>query len=157
MPGELTDRYQSTNKNREEIQVWLVEQVAGLLYVDPKTIDVTMSFNSFGLSSRDAVMLSGDLEEWLDRRLSPTLLYEYPTITELAVYLSSEQDVKITDAVTLDPSNQEPDGSGPVQAVQFDGTPAAEQALNLRLADLEQLSDDEAEALLLDKLNKLRQ
>jgi hypothetical protein len=57
----------------------------------------------------------------------------------------------------LDPSIQETDGSGPVQAVQFDGTPVAEQAFNLRLADLEQLSDDEAEALLLDKLNKLRQ
>lgn len=79
----------SLGKSPAEIQEWLVNQVASLLFVDPKTIDPQASFNSFGLSSRDAVMLSGDLEEWLDRRFSPTLVYEYPTIAVLTEFLAS--------------------------------------------------------------------
>jgi acyl carrier protein len=156
MPSDITISHQSAKSSREEIQVWLVKQIAGLMYVDPKTIDITAPFNSFGLSSRDAVMLSGDLEEWLDRRLSPTLLYEYPTIAALAAYLSGEQD--------LDPEEkfsgstiQQSEVPPAVQAVRLDGAAGGDQAFDQRLTDLEQLSDDEAEALLLDRLNKLKQ
>lgn len=34
-------------------------------------------------------MLSGDLEEWLERRLSPTVVYQYPTIAALAEHLAA--------------------------------------------------------------------
>jgi hypothetical protein len=37
-----------------------------------------------------AVALSGKLEEWLGRRLSPTLIYNYPTIAALANHLAGE-------------------------------------------------------------------
>lgn len=126
-------------KSRDEIQEWLVNQVAGLLFVDPKSIDVTAPFNSFGLSSRDAVMLSGDLEEWLDRRFSPTLIYEYPTIIALVDFLSSEQE--------LNPEQQ----PGTDRLAEVGKRQSSEE----RLSELEQLSDDEAEALLLQKLNGL--
>ena len=79
------------SKKKDEIQFWLVEQIAGLLYLDQQQIDTRATFNSYGLSSRDAVMLSGDLEEWLERRLSPTLVYEYPTINSLAEYLAQPE------------------------------------------------------------------
>ncbi|MCU0488764.1 MAG: acyl carrier protein [Anaerolineales bacterium] len=126
-------------KSPAEIQEWLVNQVASLLYVDPGTIDPQASFNSFGLSSRDAVMLSGDLEEWLDRRFSPTLVYEYPTIAALTEFLASEQTSKPVRA------------GNPAVAVESNAL------LDDRLADLEQLSDEEAEALLLERLNKLNE
>lgn len=38
----------------------------------------------FGLSSRDTVALSGELEEMLNDSLSATLVWEYPTIATLA-------------------------------------------------------------------------
>jgi len=75
--------------SQQTIQDWLVTQIADLLYIEPEKIDSNEDFTSFGLSSRDAVMLSGDLEEWLERRLSPTLIYEYPTINSLSKYLDS--------------------------------------------------------------------
>ena len=46
------------------------------------------NFDSYGLGSKDAVALSGDLETWLGCRLSPTLLYQYPTSEALARYLA---------------------------------------------------------------------
>jgi amino acid adenylation domain-containing protein len=81
----------SHTKTAESIQAWLVEQLADLLSLAPQTIDVDASFDSYGLSSREAIMLSGDLEEWLEQRLSPTLIYEYPTIHKLAQRLAGQQ------------------------------------------------------------------
>ena len=132
------------DKSKEEIQAWLVNQVAGLLYVDPTEIDVLASFNSYGLSSRDAVMLSGDLEEWLDRRLSPTLVYEYPTIIALTNYLSSDaSESAVTSRYDDFSTAREPDK---IQASNDEK----------RLTDMEQLSEAEAEALLLEQLNRLK-
>jgi len=76
--------------SQRTIQDWLVTQISDILYMDPKEINIQETFTSFGLSSRDAVMLSGDLEDWLKRRLSPTLVYEYPTIKSLSIYLSKD-------------------------------------------------------------------
>ncbi|MCG8346827.1 MAG: amino acid adenylation domain-containing protein [Chloroflexales bacterium] len=87
------------------IQAWLAAQIAGLLAIDVDEIDVQSSFESFGLSSREAVALSGDLEEWLDRRLSPTLVYEYPSIVTLADYLANGASV-VTPAAPFEPKRQ---------------------------------------------------
>ena len=70
--------------SQRTIQDWLVTQISEILYIDPKEINILETFTSFGLSSRDVVMLSGDLEDWLTRRLSPTLAYEYPTIKSIS-------------------------------------------------------------------------
>jgi amino acid adenylation domain-containing protein len=65
-----------------------VAQIADLIAVEPAEIDAHTPLDSFGLSSREAVSLSGDLEEWLGATLSPTLIYEHPTIAALAAHLS---------------------------------------------------------------------
>ena|SRR2546422_569495 len=75
-------------KDREAIQAWLVARVATALSVDPNEIDVREPFARFGLDSRTAVSLSGDLERWLGCRLSPTLVWDYPTIEAVAEYLA---------------------------------------------------------------------
>ncbi|HLP60676.1 MAG TPA: beta-ketoacyl synthase N-terminal-like domain-containing protein, partial [Candidatus Deferrimicrobium sp.] len=72
---------------KNEIQNWLITQIAGYLALEPSSIDINAPFTSYGLASRDAVILSGDLENWLNCRLSPTLLYEYPNIESLSQYL----------------------------------------------------------------------
>lgn len=70
-----------------EIQAWIVNYVAELLEVKPNKIDVTIPFDRYGLDSSAAVGLSGDLEDWLDEELDPTLLYDYPTIKSLSEHL----------------------------------------------------------------------
>ena len=77
-------------KDREMIQAWLITKVSAALSLDPNQIDVRETFSSFGLDSRTAVSLSGDLERWLGRRLPPTLVWDYPTIDALAEHLGSE-------------------------------------------------------------------
>lgn len=72
------------------IETWLVEQLATCLSLDSNDIDPDAPFDSYGLDSAEAVGLSGELEDWLQRRVSPTLLYDYPTIAALANHLGSE-------------------------------------------------------------------
>ncbi|MBZ5859380.1 type I polyketide synthase [Flavihumibacter profundi] len=91
--------------NTREIQDWLITHVAELLHIAPDTIDIHDPFANYGLSSRDAVTLSGDLEELLGRRLSPTLAYEYPSIEMLSRYLGVPAENK---SPAL-PSNSFPD------------------------------------------------
>ena len=72
------------------ITAWLVAKIAGPLGISPSEVDPTRPFATFGLGSLRAVGLAGELEEWLGRSLSPTLLYEYPTVEKLARHLASE-------------------------------------------------------------------
>ena len=46
------------------------------------------TFVRFGMDSVHAMMLVGDLEEHLDRRLPPTLAWTYPTVRTLAAHLA---------------------------------------------------------------------
>lgn len=76
----------------QAIQAWLVSQIATRLKVNPHNVDVREPFARYGLDSVQAVNLAGELEEWLGRRLSPTLAYEYPTIEILAQYLAGDRE-----------------------------------------------------------------
>ena len=80
---------QEVNLQQDRIQNWLIENLAQRLGVPTSQIDVNEPFASSGLSSVAAVSLSADLEDWLDIKLSPTIVYDYPNIAELARYLSS--------------------------------------------------------------------
>ncbi|MDJ0592500.1 MAG: acyl carrier protein [Pleurocapsa sp. MO_226.B13] len=73
--------------SQREIQNWIVNYVAELLEVQPNKIDVTIPFDRYRLDSSAAVGLAGDLEDWLERELDPTLLYDYPTIESLTKHL----------------------------------------------------------------------
>ncbi len=74
----------------EAIQSWLVTQIAERLKVNLRDVDVRTPFAHYGMDSVQAVSLSADLEEWLERELSPTLAYDYPTIEALARYLAGK-------------------------------------------------------------------
>src|SRR5215472_12415767 len=93
MPQEPKDS--GTNNKlptTKAIQTWLISRLSQVLQVEPQDIDIHEPLTNYGLTSVDAVGLSGDLEDWLKRRLSPTLAYEYPTIETLARHLAGESD-----------------------------------------------------------------
>nr|AKL71646.1 NocM [Nostoc sp. CCAP 1453/38] len=62
--------------------------MSDLLEIEPDEIDVKTSFARYGLDSSAAVMLTGDLESWLGQEIEPTIMYDYPTIADLAAHLS---------------------------------------------------------------------
>jgi acyl transferase domain-containing protein/acyl-CoA synthetase (AMP-forming)/AMP-acid ligase II/acyl carrier protein/SAM-dependent methyltransferase len=68
----------------EDIQSWMVTRIASHLNVRAADIDITAHFARYGLDSVTLVGISGELEQWLGRELSPTLLYNEPTVEALA-------------------------------------------------------------------------
>jgi acyl carrier protein len=114
----------------EEIRDWLVSKIAELTGIEPREISVEEPFAAVGLTSSDAVVLSGELEELLGRRLSPALLYDYPSIHILARRLAKQPE-------DADPLRQ----SGPETTEEAD-------PLGDILSMLETLSEDEVEVLL---------
>ncbi len=74
----------------KNVEQWMVNNLAEMLNIAPKEVDIRQPFISFGLDSAQAVGLAGDLEEYLGRELPPTLIWDYPTIEALAKYLVSE-------------------------------------------------------------------
>jgi acyl carrier protein len=71
-----------------EIQTWIVDYLAQLLEVDPADVDVAIPFDRYGLDSAAAVGMTGELADWLDHEIDPTVLYDYPTIESLVQYLN---------------------------------------------------------------------
>jgi acyl carrier protein len=74
-------------RSQDEIQWWLVERVAAELELDPGEMDVTIPLERYGLDSRAAASLSGDLEDWMGRPVPATLVWDYPTIEEISEHL----------------------------------------------------------------------
>jgi 8-amino-7-oxononanoate synthase len=72
----------------DAIRTWLITNIASVVNMEPSSIDVRQSFDNYGLDSLQAVSLSGDLETWLNREISPTVVWDYPTVEQLARHLS---------------------------------------------------------------------
>jgi acyl carrier protein len=74
-----------------EAEAWLVQRIAARLHLPQPQVHVTTPFTDFGMSSVDVVEIAADLESWIGRRLSPTAIYNYPTVAALARWLASSQ------------------------------------------------------------------
>lgn len=75
-------------RSREEIEAWLVAFLADLLGVPPAEVAPQAGFARLGLDSSAAVGITDALGRWLGRELSPTALYDHPTIASLAEHLA---------------------------------------------------------------------
>jgi acyl carrier protein len=73
-----------------EIERWLLERLQARLGPGAEEVDSHMPFSYYGLTSIDAVVLAGELQEWLGAPVSPTLTWEYPTVSAVAHYLADE-------------------------------------------------------------------
>jgi acyl carrier protein len=92
MLGRLFGRKNNTvpegRPTEAAIEAWLVERLATHFEIAPQEIDVHETFSNYGLDSRTAVGLSGELERWLGRLLPPTLVWDFPTIGLMAKNLA---------------------------------------------------------------------
>lgn len=71
----------------QQMRDWLRTWVADTTGLDATEIADERSMQDFGLSSRDVVVLSGDLERLLGTHLDATIAYEFNTIAALAEHL----------------------------------------------------------------------
>ncbi len=79
--------------NTQTIQSFLLTRVASILEMDASAIDPRQPFTYYGLGSVQAVSLTGDLESFLNRKLSPTLAWDYPTIESLSNFLANDSQL----------------------------------------------------------------
>jgi len=75
-----------------EIEEMIIERVAHYAGIAEESVDVSASFDELGLGSREAVAISGDLEDQLGIELSPTLAWEHPTLEGMARHLSERMN-----------------------------------------------------------------
>ena len=78
----------SENPSEAAIRDWCVEYLARTLGLSDQSIDTDMTFARMGLDSANSVFLIVELEDWLGLELTPDLLFEYPTVCELARHLA---------------------------------------------------------------------
>ncbi|MBI2570997.1 MAG: SDR family NAD(P)-dependent oxidoreductase [Candidatus Schekmanbacteria bacterium] len=72
-----------------ELKSWLRQAVARVAGVAPTQIDDGEQLSRYGFSSLQLVGLVREMSGLLDRPLSPTVLWEYPTIRALAHFLAT--------------------------------------------------------------------
>lgn len=75
-------------KAEPTIEDWLVARLAASLHLERSTIDLHAPFASYGVDSVRGQGLLGELSEWLGEPISPTAIYEYPTVASLAAALT---------------------------------------------------------------------
>jgi acyl carrier protein len=73
-----------------------MRRLAQELEASEATLDPTARFASYGLDSMSALVLTGELEEWLGLELPSTLVWDFPSARELAVHL----DERLREAAT---------------------------------------------------------
>jgi thioester reductase-like protein len=80
----------------EDIQTFLVSNLAELLKVETDEIDIQENLENYGLSSAQAMMIVSRLEDLLGFQPSPVLLWHYPNIESLSQRLAEEsEDTKV--------------------------------------------------------------
>jgi acyl carrier protein len=110
----------------ESLQTWFVTQMAEQLEIDPEDVEVTDTFESYGLSSAKAMLIATRAEKMLGFQISPSILFRYPTIEGLSRRLAEE-----------------------VELLEADLLNSVDQAtLNQALAEVEKLSPSAAQTLL---------
>jgi thioester reductase-like protein len=96
LPVSITEEERSpsrlSSRSQTEIQNWITHYLAQYLSVDSKLISHQKSLAAYGLDSLAAAVLLGELETWLGCQLSPSLIWDYPTLELLCQNLASSPD-----------------------------------------------------------------
>ena len=79
----------TTTLTQRMVKDWLIKRVAHILRVAPEDVSSHTVFSELGMSSLQAIELAAELENWSDREIPATIVYEYPTIEEASAYVIS--------------------------------------------------------------------
>jgi acyl carrier protein len=120
----------------EAISAWLVDWLSREIPMPAEEIDTTASVLDYSLSSVTATILVGDLEDWLGLELSPTLVWDFPTIDEITAHLLEQIGV------------QRAGSAAPAEAPVAAAARGDAEDAEALLANLDQMSDAEVDALL---------
>nr|AQW44891.1 polyketide synthase [Corallococcus coralloides] len=134
-PGAFVETLKAAEKGEQPrlLETHLREQIGQVLRLSPTKIDPQVSLGSLGLDSLMGLEIRNRLEASLGLRLQATLLWRHPTVEGLVGFLAERLQLAPAPKVEQ-PRNEEA---------------ALEAAI---VNNVKQLSDEEAEALLAEKL-----
>jgi len=78
-----------TARSEAELRGFIRDALARALHMGPSEIDDEREFDALGLPSLDAVMLTGELEDWLGRPVDAEAALEHASVARLARHLAS--------------------------------------------------------------------
>ncbi len=78
--------------NTDSLRTTITELVAARLRVPPDTLDPDADLGALGLTSLDAVILTGEFEDRFDAEVDVSLLFENRTLSGLAAALCTLLD-----------------------------------------------------------------
>jgi acyl carrier protein len=84
---------ESVGAAEQGIRTWCVAWLAKELKLPAHRIDTNATFARIGMDSAMSVIFMLDLEEWLQVQLSPDLVFEHPSIAELAHHIVTNHEV----------------------------------------------------------------
>ena len=82
------------HEKERAFKTWLVDRVAQLAEVNSSKIDIHEPFAVYGFDSVQAVGMIAEIEDQFLIRVSPTVVWDYPTISTLAKYLATQEPIK---------------------------------------------------------------
>jgi acyl carrier protein len=84
----MGDLLRSEDASEAAIRDWCAKYLARTLDLPDEQIQPDVKFARLGLDSANSVYLIVELEEWLGLELTPELIFEHPTIADLARHLA---------------------------------------------------------------------
>ena len=101
----ILDKEKVTLDLDQKIKLFIYQTVADLIHRPISKIDTGTSFFEMGLSSAGIVTLIKKIENILDRELSPLLLFEHPSLSDLITYLKNNYNYEF-DKIAVANGNQ---------------------------------------------------
>ncbi|KAK2944744.1 putative Long-chain-fatty-acid--AMP ligase FadD26 [Blattamonas nauphoetae] len=126
--GLSSDGQQETevrsNKSRDEIVEWLLDNCPEHLTVGADEIELTEPLTQYGLTSMGVISLTRSLSTFLNTKISPTMLYSYPTIDAIATHFASAQEEQESGATSTVVAKSAPSPTGTADSIAIVGMSA---------------------------------
>ena len=88
-PDISIDQDGLSSVSEEALSAWLCSRIGQRVGFESGNIDPTVALTDLGIDSVAAVEISGELQHWLGREVSPLIVWEYPSIAALSRHLAS--------------------------------------------------------------------
>ena len=88
--ARMNSSFSSVSNRARSIERWVIERVAFYLDCRVRDVDPTVPLAETGIDSASAIGLCGDVEDHWQIDADPTLVFDYPTISDIAAFIAGQ-------------------------------------------------------------------